>query len=407
MRHVSRALVALALVGAAPHFACANRKNVQCEVDANCDLTTGGICAVANTGNHWCAYYDSHCPSGYRFSDQDVGDGVSGTCVAPADAGVPPDTSAPPPASCVGLPATCGSNGNDDCCNSPAIAAGSYDRSYDVAGDTHSGDTSAPATISAFRLDKYEVTVGRFRAFVAAGMGTQASPPPPGAGSHPTISGSGWDANWNTYLPENTTALLASIKCIPFVFPTWTDLPAATEHRPMNCISWYLAMAFCAWDGGFLPTEAEWNYAAAGGDQQRAYPWSIPAGLLSIDPSYASYGDGRNNGIGCLGDGMPDCTVGDLVAVGSKPSGDGRWRHSDLAGNVWEWTLDMYSPTYTTPCTNCACLDCPNVIAGKERVIRGGGYANAPEGVRTGYRFGILPSDTVDDVGVRCTRRIP
>ena len=163
--------------------------------------------------------------------------------------------------------------------------------------------------------------MGRFRAFVAAGMGTQASPPAPGAGAHPTIPGSGWDANWNTSLPENTTELLASIKCIPFVFPTWTDIPAANEHRPMNCISWYLAMAFCAWDGGFLPTEAEWNYAAAGGDQQRAYPWSSPVASLSIDPSYASYGDGRNNGIGCLGDGMPDCTVGDLVAVGKQAFG--------------------------------------------------------------------------------------
>jgi formylglycine-generating enzyme len=324
--------------------------------------------------------------------------------VAPADAGVSPDSSVSPPASCVGLPATCGASGNDDCCDSPAIPTGSYDRSYDVADDTHSGDTSAPATISDLRLDKYEVTVGRFRAFVAAGMGTQASPPPAGAGAHPRIPGSGWDASWNTFLPENTTALLARIGCLPFTRATWTDMRAANEHRPMNCISWYLAMAFCAWDGGFLPTEAEWNYAAAGGDQQRAYPWSNPAGSRSIEPSYASYGDGQLN---CLGDGMPDCTVGDLVAVGSKPSGDGRWGQSDLAGNVWEWNLDTYSPTYTTPCMDCVCFDCPNVIVGRERVIRGGGYASVPEHVRTGYRFSSIPSDTFDYVGVRCARRIP
>lgn len=137
-------------------------------------------------------------------------------------------------------------------------------------------------------------------------------------------------------LPKDTVELVTWVKCNSTT-QTWTDTPAGNEHRPMNCVSWYEAMAFCVWDGGYLPTEAEWNYAAAGGDQQRVYPWSSPAGSLTpVDGSHASYWDGTN----CVGDGAAGCAVTDLVAVGTKPLGDGRCGQSDLAGNVAEWVLD-------------------------------------------------------------------
>ena len=54
-------------------------------------------------------------------------------------------------------------------------------------------DSTNPATVSDFLLDKYETTVGRFRAFVKAGMGTQAQPPSPSAGANPHLPASGWD----------------------------------------------------------------------------------------------------------------------------------------------------------------------------------------------------------------------
>src|SRR5262249_15051306 len=152
-------------------------------------------------------------------------------------------------------------------------------------------DMVFPATVSDFRLDTYEVTVGRFRQFENAGMGTQASPPSADASAR-TLNGmagqGSWDSTWNASLTADTTALVAAVKC-DATYQSWTDTPGANEALPMNCITWFEAFAFCAWDGGFLPTEAEWNYAAAGGNEQRAYPWSSPASSVTIDCSYTNY----------------------------------------------------------------------------------------------------------------------
>ncbi len=80
--------------------ACNNRSDVECELSSNCDLSGGGMCLTAPTGNMWCAYPDPECPGGYRYSDSDVGDGLSGDCVATSgiDGGVDGPTSidAPP-----------------------------------------------------------------------------------------------------------------------------------------------------------------------------------------------------------------------------------------------------------------------------------------------------------------------
>ena len=301
-----------------------------------------------------------------------------------------------PKQSCIDLPTTCGPNGSDSCCNSPDVVGGVYHRSYDVAGDANSGTPAYLATVSTFRLDKYEVTVGRFRAFVNAKMGTQASSPIPGTGQHRNLPGSGWELAWNANLAADTTALLVAVKCYPSL-QTWTDMPGDNEGRPMNCISWYEAMAFCTWDGGYLPTEAEWNYAATGGEQQRAYPWSSVAAPLELDTSRASYFDAT-----CSGDGMPGCTVADLLRVGSKPAGDGRWGQSDLAGNVFEWTLDSFAG-YVSPCTDCA-----DLTVAPNRVARGGSFADDATYLRTADRRYQYPAASRNVVlGVRCARSAP
>lgn len=86
--------------------ACSSSGNVQCTDNANCNSSGGGIC-LGNpaTGNQWCAYPDNECPSGSRWSDQDVGDGLGGRCVS--DDIEPPPDAAPPDGNDGGGEVTC------------------------------------------------------------------------------------------------------------------------------------------------------------------------------------------------------------------------------------------------------------------------------------------------------------
>ena len=213
------------------------------------------------------------------------------------------------------------------------IPGGTFYRSYDGAGYT---DKGYPATVSGFELDRFEVTVARFRAFVTA-----------------------------TALP--TAPLACATKA------TW----GSADDLPINCISWDEAAAFCAWDGGRLPTEAEWNYAAAGGDEQRVYPWGP-----TLDPMHANYS-------------------ATIAAVGSLPMGDGRWGQSDLAGNVAEWTADWYADVYPNPC-----VDCTNTTAATTRSYRGGSIdlGTSLQFMTASARRAATPDHRSAGIGVRCAR---
>jgi formylglycine-generating enzyme required for sulfatase activity len=223
-----------------------------------------------------------------------------------------------------------------------------------------------------------------------------------GAGAHARIPGSGWEASWNANLATDTTALVAALKDCNNgqAYDTWTDVPGPNETRPINCVTWYEAMAFCAWDGGYLPTEAEWNYASAGGDQQRVHPWSNPPSSPAIDSSHASFYAGMGSG-GCVGDGMPGCVLDDLVKVGTKPAGDGRWGQSDLTGNVSEWTLDYFDLAIAY---ENLCVDCSNLVPALNRMTRGGSFNSGGGVLRTGIRQPVPPTSRGYHRGFRCAR---
>ena len=175
----------------------------------------------------------------------------------------------------------------------------------------------------------------------------------------------------------------------------WTAAAGANEVKPINCVSWYEASAFCIWDGGFLPTELEWQYAAANGAQNQSYPWLGSAG---IDANHARYGY-CSTGISLT------CDQSAILSVGSLPAGAGRWGQLDLAGNLWEWVFDYRSDTFppADPCDNCA-----NNQVDPARMIRGGSFAEDLMFQGVNYRGSNDPPDSVwYNVGLRCARPAP
>ena len=286
------------------------------------------------------------------------------------------------------------------------VPSGTYARTYTNDGTGPAGQ-SDPASVSGFRLDRDLVTVGQFRPFVAASAAGWV--PTAGSGKHAHLNDGqglvssegvgyepGWDPRDTSQLASTVADWMARLNCEPS-FQTWTDAKGAHETLPLNCVDWYEAYAFCIWDGGFLPSEAEWEYAAAGGDELREFPWG------STDPTGPTP-DPRTSSQYLISDcnypvGSTACSGAvNIAPVGTATLGAGRWGQLDMAGELAEWTLDWYAP-YVDPC-----VDCVYLTDFSYRVVRGGSFGTDTENVFPWARDGDVPGSRNAFYGFRCAR---
>jgi formylglycine-generating enzyme required for sulfatase activity len=280
--------------------------------------------------------------------------------------------------------------------------------------------------VDAFYLDATPVTNAQFRAFVqATGYQTTAERPvnwdeiapqlPPGTPRPPPER---LQPGSLVFTPPDHAVDLRDLS----QWWTWTaganwkhpqgpgsSIEGKDDH-PVVQVSWDDAIAYARWSGKRLPTEAEWEYAARGGLQQKRYPWGDA--FMVNDRHMANTFTGRFPFADSAADGFAGTSP-----VRSFPGNE--FGLFDVAGNVWQWTSDVYrADTHRHAATQPQPLVNPQgpettfdptraVPTSVERVTKGGSFLCHPsycESYRPSARRGTPPDTGSGHVGFRCAR---
>jgi sulfatase modifying factor 1 len=241
-----------------------------------------------------------------------------------------------------------------------------------------------------FGIDPHAVTNDRFAAFADAT-------------SHVTDAERyGWSFVFGGLLPddfEDTRGVAESPWWRQVHAADWrhpegpqSDLGGRGDH-PVVHVSWNDAQAYCGWSGTRLPTEAEWEYAARGGLEGARFPWGDELRPGRRWP--LNIWQGRFPTHNTMEDGF--ATTAPVKSY--RPNGHGLWQ---MAGNVWEWCADRFSPQAYQ---EAAPIDPVGPAVGEARVMRGGSYL-CHESYCYRYRVAARSSNTPDsssgNLGFRC-----
>ena len=192
----------------------------------------------------------------------------------------------------------------------------------------------------------------------------------------------------------------------------WSTYPDKPDY-PVNKVDWEQSKWFCEQNGKSLPTEAQWEWAATGGDG-RKWPWGNEKPTCEhadfIEGEFPHNPDCENAPKGyrrCNGAPDAGCGGGGPSAVGSHPRGAKVWPGGaihDLSGNLWEWVLDNLEP-YKAGSKEVDPVHLTRIEA--VHGVRGGGWNRSGRGILASFRGGAVWDYQVSGLGFRCVRNPP
>ncbi|MFM5928029.1 MAG: formylglycine-generating enzyme family protein [Dolichospermum sp.] len=168
------------------------------------------------------------------------------------------------------------------------------------------------------------------------------------------------------------------------------------DNRPVECVSWYEAVEFCARLSNHtkkpyrLPSEAQWEYACRAGTTTPFYFGDRITTELANYCGYYAYGDGTTGGY-----------QGETTKVGSFKIANAFGLH-DMHGNVWEWCQDNWHDNYIdAPTDGSVWTGLSTGLSNDMKVLRGGSWWHYPEHCRSAYRTYSVADFNSNNIGFR------